>query len=411
MLRRRARRASGGVERVVAVEASALEQALRPLLLPLVGGAARLFLRVCNTTSVRAFWLRAVTAGARHSPTVAAQVLGEERLTDAVLHRAPGQGLLSVCNHVGALDDPLVLAAALPAAVLTQPEAMRWTMCAADRCFVNPFADAFFRAGKVLPLTRGLGLEQPGMAAAEARLASGQWVHIFPEGTRSQTGAMGPVRVGVGRLYAAALAEARLASPAAPAPLVLPFVHTGMADVNPRGTARLGFRKDVRVLVGEPLDLSPLVAGARERGSAPATLTCVAPAAFHACCACGLSRLLRLRRCADGSRSHVSQRTTSAATRRRCCTRRWLHEWRRRCCRCTRSSRARCRLRPPRLSCALRTWRAAGCKSWPAGALRRVSCGTCHSRGLQPLTPGPRGWRPHEGRSTYCAALERRTGA
>jgi len=57
VLRRRARRVSGGVERVVAVEASALEQALRPLLLPLVGGAARLFMRVCNTTSVRAFGL------------------------------------------------------------------------------------------------------------------------------------------------------------------------------------------------------------------------------------------------------------------------------------------------------------------------------------------------------------------
>lgn len=235
-----------------------------------------------------------------------------------MLHRAPGQGLLSVCNHVGAMDDPLVLAAAMPAAVLTQPEAMRWTMCAADRCFVNPLADAFFRAGKVLPLTRGRGLDQPGMAAAEARLAEGQWVHIFPEGTRSQTGVMGPVRVGVGRLYAAALAEARRASPAAPAPLVLPFVHAGMADVNPRGTARLGVGRDVRVLVGEPLDLSPLVAGALAR--------------LHACfCRVALTR------------APVSQRMTSAVTRRRCCTLRLPHGLKRRCTRCTHScSRASC---------------------------------------------------------------------
>lgn len=248
-----------------------------------------------------------------------AQVVGEERLADAVLRRAPGQGLLSVSNHVGALDDPLVLAAVIPAAVLTRPEAMRWTMCAADRCFLNPLADAFFRSGKVLPLTRGRGLEQPGLAAAEARLAEGQWVHIFPEGTRSQTGVMGPVRVGVGRLYAAALAEARRASPAAPAPLVLPFVHTGMADVNPRGTARLGVGQDVRVLVGEPLDLSPLVAGALAR--------------LHARC-----------RCVALTHAPVSQRTTSAVTRRRCCTRRSPHGLKRRCTRCMRScSRASCR--------------------------------------------------------------------
>ena len=194
--------------------------------------------------------------------TAAFQVLGEERLATAVLHRAPAQGLLTVCNHVGALDDPLVVSAAMPAAAFTHPDFMRWTLCSVDRCFVNAFADSFFRAGKVLPLQRGGGLEQAGLAVAERRLAEGQWVHIFPEGTRSQTGVMGPVRVGVGRLYAAALEQARRDSPGAPPPLLLPFVHDGMADVNPRGTARLGVGKNVRVLVGEPLDLSPLVDGA-----------------------------------------------------------------------------------------------------------------------------------------------------
>jgi hypothetical protein len=53
LLRRRARRAGSSDSRTIGVESSALEQALRPLLLPLVGGAARLFMRLCNTTSVR----------------------------------------------------------------------------------------------------------------------------------------------------------------------------------------------------------------------------------------------------------------------------------------------------------------------------------------------------------------------
>ena len=259
---RQARRAGVADSPAVRVESNALEQALRPLLLPLVGGAARLFMRLCNSTTVRSA-ARRLRSSAQAS-SGATQVLGEERLASAVLHRAPGQGLLSVCNHVGALDDPLLFAAALPASVLSQPEALRWTLCATDRCFVNPLTDAFFRAGKVLPVARGRGMHQPGLAAAELRLAEGQWVHIFPEGTRSQTGVIGPVRPGVGRLYAAALEEARRRSPAAPAPLILPFVHVGMADVNPRGTALLSVGKDVRILVGQPLDLSPLVAGAAQ---------------------------------------------------------------------------------------------------------------------------------------------------
>lgn len=53
-LLRKARRAkSSDASRPIAVETSALEAALRPLLLPLVGGAARLVMHVLNSTSVR----------------------------------------------------------------------------------------------------------------------------------------------------------------------------------------------------------------------------------------------------------------------------------------------------------------------------------------------------------------------
>ena len=52
-------------------------------------------------------------------------------------------------------------------------------------------------------MERGAGLEQAGMRAAEARLAAGDWVHVFPEGTRSRDGRMGHARKGVGRLVAA----------------------------------------------------------------------------------------------------------------------------------------------------------------------------------------------------------------
>ena len=55
---------------------------------------------------------------------------------------------------------------------------------------------------QTLPVERGAGLEQPGIRAAEARLAAGDWVHIFPEGTRSKDGKIGSMRMGVGHLIA-----------------------------------------------------------------------------------------------------------------------------------------------------------------------------------------------------------------
>lgn len=48
---------------------------------------------------------------------------------------------------------------------------------------------------QVLPVERGKGMDQAGMRAAERLLAAGEWVHIFPEGTRSRDGStMGPMR-------------------------------------------------------------------------------------------------------------------------------------------------------------------------------------------------------------------------
>jgi len=59
-------------------------------------------------------------------------------------------------------------------------------------------------------------------------------VHLFPEGVRSRTpNKMGHLRKGVGRLVAAAAAQAT--QHGTPLPLVLPFVHAGMEDVLPVG--------------------------------------------------------------------------------------------------------------------------------------------------------------------------------
>ncbi len=44
---------------------------------------------------------------------------------EAALKRPAGQPLITVCNHVGALDDPLVMSAIIPPAFDFKPESIR----------------------------------------------------------------------------------------------------------------------------------------------------------------------------------------------------------------------------------------------------------------------------------------------
>lgn len=115
---------------------------------------------------------------------------------------------------------------------------IRWTMCAHDRCFKNPIFSSFFRTTKVLPVERGTGLDQLGMRAAEYQLNQGQWIHIFPEGTRSQQ--LLPMKLGVGKLVAACKKT----------PLVVPILHSGMENVQPRGSSLPKPGKKVRWILG-----------------------------------------------------------------------------------------------------------------------------------------------------------------
>lgn len=58
------------------------------------------------------------------------------------------------------MDDPLVIASLLPPSMLLDANALRWTLCASDRCFKNPVTSAFFKYVKVLPVSRGDGIYQ-----------------------------------------------------------------------------------------------------------------------------------------------------------------------------------------------------------------------------------------------------------
>lgn len=189
--------------------------------------------------------------------------------------------LLTVSNHVSIFDDPGLTAAMVPLDIALRPSAMRWGYCAEDVCYdIGVAAQSFFGAGKVLPATRGAGVDQPSLSLLSHKLNRYRWVHVYPEGRTWQesghpprradgrlclpgsdrcgpVGArLGPLKWGVGKL----IAESETT------PIVLPMFHTGMERVLPQeatnndllySVPRVGQR--ICVLFGREVEVTDLV--------------------------------------------------------------------------------------------------------------------------------------------------------
>ncbi|XP_051227962.1 uncharacterized protein [Lolium perenne] len=212
------------------LEDSVIMRSLQALAVPLIGNACHIFMHGLNTV----------------------QIYGAEKLQQALKERPKGKPLLTVSNHVAAMDDPFVIASLLPPSIMLEAQKLRWTLCATDRCFTNPVLSTFFRSVKVLPVSRGEGIYQKGMDMALSKLNNGGWVHIFPEGSRSRDGGktISPAKRGVGRLV----------MDADSLPVVVPFVHTGMQDIMPVGKRIPRTGKTVIVVVGDPINFDDLIA-------------------------------------------------------------------------------------------------------------------------------------------------------
>ncbi|KAJ1982599.1 Lyso-phosphatidylcholine acyltransferase [Dimargaris xerosporica] len=183
------------------------------------------------------------------------EVVNRDTLVDILDDRmAKPRPLITVANHVSALDDPL-LWGFLPMRQLLDREKVRWCLAARELLFTNPIATTFFTLGQTMPLLRGAGIFQPYLDAALERLNRNKWVHLFPEGKIFQSSDLGQFRWGVARL----VMEAQIT------PIVVPIWHSGMDKVMPLNRTLhvpvLG--QKLKVVVGEPLDFAPLLARAR----------------------------------------------------------------------------------------------------------------------------------------------------
>ncbi|KAI1125195.1 acyltransferase [Nemania abortiva] len=216
------------------------------------------------------------------------EVIGLQRFLDILDERKDvakrQRGLLTVCNHISVMDDPLMWGV-LPFRYAFNPSNHRWGLGAHDICFKNNLLGAFFSAGQVLPTHRLQhsplgGLFQPTPAQA-IRLLSARpfvkptassgavldeadipglppvydqdrysWVHVFPEACVHQHPKlfMRYFKWGVSRM----ILESE------PIPDVLPIFIDGTQHIMsedrgwPRAIPRFGI--NFRVAFGEPVD-------------------------------------------------------------------------------------------------------------------------------------------------------------
>lgn len=138
-------------------------------------------------------------------------------------------GVLLASNHQSVLD-PSLVASCLP---------REMHFMARRSLFRNPVFGAIIARCNAFAIERDTA-DVKGVKEAIARLQAGNILLVFPEGTRTRNGSIGPMKAGVGTL-----AE-RAAVP------IVPVLIEGAYEVWPKGALLPWFGR-IRVVVGKPL--------------------------------------------------------------------------------------------------------------------------------------------------------------
>ena len=150
-------------------------------------------------------------------------------------------GFIAVANHLSEMDSVTAMR------VLVEQGIPAYSL-AKSTLFDVPVLGSIFRAGGQIPVYRGTDQATDSLAAAAQALEAGDCVMIFPEGTLSRDPLKWPM---TGKTGAARLAM-RTGVP------VLPMGQWGVHKILDTYSRRLHGvpRKEVRVKIGQPLDLS-----------------------------------------------------------------------------------------------------------------------------------------------------------
>jgi 1-acyl-sn-glycerol-3-phosphate acyltransferase len=158
------------------------------------------------------------------------------------VENVPRMGPLIICpNHSATLDPPMV-----PAFL---PRGDTWSM-AKSEYFKHPLSNFIFRAYHAFPVVRHTA-DRAALKWSFDLLKAGHGLIIFPEGTRIESGVLGPPEPGAGFLAQKAGCP------------VLPVGLTGTRECLPKG-ARWPRRTKVSIMFGKPfLVLSKRADGTR----------------------------------------------------------------------------------------------------------------------------------------------------
>ena len=155
--------------------------------------------------------------------------------------RVPREGaFILVANHLHNID-PIVVAVSCPRPV---------HFMAKRELFAIPVVGRVIRAVGAFPVDRGK-MDRSALRRAEAILAQGVGLGMFPEGTRSRTGALAPAMPGAGML------ALRSDVP------IVPVAVTGSDTLPLNGRGRGRWHRGVRVQIGQPFRLVPPADGSR----------------------------------------------------------------------------------------------------------------------------------------------------
>lgn len=146
-------------------------------------------------------------------------------------------GVLIVCNHQSFLD-PMLIGMALPRPV---------EFLARKSLFKNPFFGWLIRSVHALPIERE-GRDVHAIKDAIRRLREGHVMLLFPEGTRTRDGSIGPMRAGLSTIVVRSQCA------------VVPTVIQGAFEAWPR-TQRLFRMRPIKVAFGKPIAPSDDMAG------------------------------------------------------------------------------------------------------------------------------------------------------
>src|SRR5436190_1462267 len=171
-------------------------------------------------------------------------------------HVGEGGNTLLLSNHQSMLDSFLVgLAAFYPRSWL-KPHLIPWNPAAAENFYRTPILAWLADNWKciwVRPGRRDLHALHKMIEVLPAGVMT-----LFPEGTRTRDGSVGPGQAGPGLLILATKAR------------VIPVLIEGMRDVLPIGKAVPRVFKRIRVTYGKPVDYTEFLAMPRSRETAQA---------------------------------------------------------------------------------------------------------------------------------------------